>query len=88
MCWKQLTTKRKETPLISVKENESHRKAKSQKIVKKDWNPQKFRGHCQFAGRHRDAAQRICIVGKSVIQEISVLIDNGSKFDYHLIMKQ
>ena len=48
----------------------------------------KSRDHCHFTGKFRGAAHSICNLRYNVPQEISVKIHNGSKYDYHLIIKK
>ena len=49
---------------------------------------QKVRDHCHFTGKFRGAAYCICNLRYKVPQEIPVKINNGSKHDYHLIIKE
>ena len=49
---------------------------------------QKIRYHCHFAGKFRRAAHSICYLNYKVPQEIPVKIHNGSKNDYHFIIKE
>ena len=47
----------------------------------------KVRDHCHFTGEFRGAAHCICNLRYKVPHEIPVNIHNGSKYDYHLIIK-
>ena len=47
----------------------------------------KVRDHCHFAGKFRGAAHSICNLRYKVPREIPVKIHNGSKYDYHFIIK-
>ena len=49
---------------------------------------QKIRDHCHFAGKFRRAVHSICYLNYKVPQEIPVKIHNGSKNDYHFIIKE
>ena len=48
----------------------------------------KVREHCHFTGKFRGAAHSICNLHYQVHQEIPVKIHNGSKYDYHFIIKE
>ena len=48
----------------------------------------KVRDHCYFTGKFRGAAHCICNLRYKVPQEIPIKIHNGSKYDYHLIIKE
>ena len=48
----------------------------------------KVRDHCHYAERFREAAHSICNLNNKVAQEIPVKIHNGSKYDYHFIIKE
>ena len=49
---------------------------------------QKVRDHCHLTGKFRTAAHRICSLRYGVPREIPVKIHNGSKYDYHFIIKE
>ena len=58
------------------------------KIEKKKFKScQKVRDHCHYTGKFRGAAHSICNLRYKVLQEISVKIHNGSKYDYHVIIR-
>ena len=46
------------------------------------------RNHFHFIGKFRGAAQSICNLNYKVPQEILVKNHNGSKYDYHFIIKE
>ena len=48
----------------------------------------KVRDHCHYTGKFRAAAHSICNLSYKVPQEIPVKIHNGSKYDYHFIIKE
>ena len=48
----------------------------------------KVRDHCHYTGKFRGAAHSICNLNYKVPQEIPVKIRNGSKYDYHFIIKK
>ena len=48
----------------------------------------KVRDHCHFTGKFRGAAHSICNLNYKVPQEILVKFHNGSKYDYHFIIKE
>ena len=49
---------------------------------------QKVRDHCHYTGKFREAAQSVCNLRYKVPQEILVKIHNGSKYDYHFIIRE
>ena len=49
---------------------------------------QNVRDHCHYTGKFRGAAHSICNLRYKVPQEIPVKIHNGSKYDYHFIIKE
>ena len=46
------------------------------------------RDHCHFTGKFRGAAHSICNLHYKVPRKIHVKIHNGSKYDYHFIIKK
>ena len=46
------------------------------------------RHRCHFTGKYREAAHSICSLRYSVPREIPVHFHNGSKYDYHFIIKE
>ena len=48
----------------------------------------KVRDHCHFTGKFRGAAHSTCNLRYKAPQEIPVKIHNGSKYDYHFIIKE
>ena len=82
-------------PLIK-EELESHQDAKicyicGQRVLKKlskSINYQKVRDHCHYTGKYGGAAHSICNLKFNVPNEIPVFLHNGSKYDYHFIIKE
>ena len=48
----------------------------------------KVRDHCHFPEKFRGAAHSICNLNYKVPQEIPVKFHDGSKYDYHFIIKE
>ena len=48
----------------------------------------KVRDHCDYAGKYRGAAENICNSKFDVPNEIPVIFDNGSNYDYLFIKKE
>ena len=48
----------------------------------------KVRYHCHFTGKCRGAAHSICNLNYKIPKELPVKIHNGSKYDYHFIIKE
>ena len=49
---------------------------------------QKVRDYCHYTRKFRGAAHSICNLRYKVPQEIPVKVHNGSKYDYHFIIKE
>ena len=49
---------------------------------------QKVKDHCHYTGKFRGAAHSICNLRYKIQREIPVKIHNGSKYDYHFIIKE
>ena len=48
----------------------------------------KVRDHCHYTGKFRDVAHSICNLRYKAQREISVVLHNGSTYDYHLLIKE
>ena len=48
----------------------------------------KVRDHCHYTGKFRGTAHNICNLRYKIPREIPVVFHNGSKHDYHFIIKQ
>ena len=48
----------------------------------------KVRDHWNYTGKYRDAPHSICNLKFNVLNEIPVVFHNGSKYDYHFIIKE
>ena len=53
-----------------------------------DKNYRKVGDRCYFPGKYRAAAQIICNLRFNVANEIPLVFDNGSNYDYHFIIKE
>ena len=51
-------------------------------------NHRKVRDYCYYTGKYRGAAHSICNLKFNVLNEISVVFHNSSKYDYHFIIKE
>ena len=51
-------------------------------------NYKKVRDHCHYTGKYRDAAHSICNLQYKTTKKIPVIFHNGSKYDWHLIIKE
>ena len=56
-------------------------------MMKKINTRKKVRDHCDYAGKYRDAAHRICNLMYNTPRETPVIFHNGSSYDYHFIIK-
>ena len=48
----------------------------------------KARDHCHFTGKHRGAAHNISNLRYKIQKDILLVFHNGSKYDYHFIIKE
>ena len=76
-------------------EKETHREQKVCSICKKRFNTDdgnkkyhKVRYHSHFAGKYRGVFHDICSLRYRIPKETSVAFHNGSKYDYHFIIKE
>ena len=72
-----------------------HRKQKLCYICKKGFSTNddnkkyhKVIDHCNYTGKYRGAAHRICNLRYKIPKEIPVVFHNGSTYDYHFIIKE
>ena len=49
---------------------------------------QKVRDYCHYTGKCRRAAHSICILSYEISKQFPVVIDNGSTYDNHFIIKK
>ena len=54
----------------------------------KDKNHRKVKDHCHHTGYYKGAAHNICNLKHSVPKKLSIVFHNGSKYDYHFIIKE
>ena len=84
---------------LADEENKSYEKQKVCYIYKKEFNTDdndydddddnkkyhKVRDHFHYIGKFKGAAHNICNLRYKIPNEITVVFDNGSTYDYHLI---
>ena len=58
------------------------------KMIKINLNYIKVRDHCHYTGKFRGSAHSICNLRYKIQKEIPVIIHNGSRYDYHFIIKE
>ena len=51
-------------------------------------NYKKVHDHCHYTGKYRGAAHSICNLQYRTTKKISVVFHNGSKYDWHLLVKE
>ena len=49
---------------------------------------ERVRDHCHYTSEYRGAAHSICNLKYSVPKEIPIAFHNGSKYNYHFIIKE
>ena len=86
--------KKKMIPLTK-KEEKKHNKQKICYICKKEFNTDdsdkkhhKVKNHCHYTGEYRGAAHNICNLRYRIPKEIPLVFHNGSKYNYHFIIKE
>ena len=80
---------------FTKKEEKHHNKQKFCYICKKEFNTDdsdkkhhKVKDHCHHTGKYRGAAHNICSLRYRIPKEIPIVFHNGSKYDYHFIIKE
>ena len=84
---------------LTDEENKSYEKQKVWYICKKEFNNDendknafkryhKVRDHCHYTEKFRGSTHSICNLRYKTPKEISVVLHNGPKYDYHFIIKQ
>ena len=48
----------------------------------------KVRNHCHSTGKFRGAAHNICNLRYNIPNKIPIVFHNGSKYDYHFVIKK
>ena len=87
---------KKKMLLLTKEELKSHQDAKvcyicRKRILKKlskSINYRKVRDHCHYTGKYRSAVHSIYNLKFNLPNEILVVFDNGSNYDYHFIIKE
>ena len=51
-------------------------------------NYRKVYDHCHYTGKYKGAAHSICNLGYKTTKKIPIVFHNGSKYDWHLIIKE
>ena len=80
---------------LTKKEEKKHNKQKVCYICKKGFSTDdsnkkyhKVRDHCHHTGKYRGAAHDICNLRYKIPNEIPAVFHNGSRYDYHFIIKE
>ena len=92
---KIINYEKKEMIPLTKEEEKKHNKQEVCHICKKrfstDDNNKKYhkvRDHCHYTGKYRGVAHDICNLRYKIPKEIPVVFHNGSKYDYHFIIKE
>ena len=90
-----INTPQKEMIPLNDEEKHSYSKSKYYHICKKKFssdksnkNYHKVRDHDHYTGKYRGAAHSICNLQHKVPKDIPVVFHNGSKYDYHFIIRE
>ena len=85
---------KKEMISLIIEENKSYCKQNICYICNKNFSTNdddkkyyKVRDHPHYTGKYRDAANNVCNLIYKTPKEISVVFYNGSKYEYHFIIK-
>ena len=96
------TLKKQVNKLINIKQKPMDPLTEQEKILRananicficekpydNDKNNIKIRDHCHYTGKCRGPAHSACNLQYKVTKSIPVVFHNGSKYDFHLIIKQ
>ena len=85
--------KKKKKISLTMKENKSYCQPKTTHICKKQFNTDKqkyykVRDHFHYTGKYRGVAHNICSLRYKTPKEVPVIFQNGSKDDYHFLIKK
>ena len=88
--------KKKDMIPLTKEEKDNYNKENICHIFKKEFNNDttessslecKVRDHCHFTGKYRGAAHNMCNLRYKIHKNIPVIFHNGSRYDYHFIIK-
>ena len=82
--------------LLTIEQQESYENAKicyicKEKFENKHLKDKKYRKvwhHCHYTLKYRGSSHSICKLKYSVPKKTPMVFDNGSNYDYHLIIKE
>ena len=87
--------RRNEIIPLTKKDEKKHNKQEVCQICKKGFSTDdsnkkyhKVRDPCHYTEKYRGAAHDICNLRYKITKEIPVVFHNGSKYDYHFIIKE
>ena len=91
---KIINCEKKEMIPLTEEEKNWHNKQKvchiCKEILSSDYNNKKYhkaKDHCHYTARYRGAAHDICNLRYKIQKEIPTVFHNGSKYDYHFVIK-
>ena len=73
---------------LKKEEEEDYNNQKVCHICKKEFIDDKVKDHCHYTGKYRAAAHNTCNLRYKIPNNIPVIFHNGSKYDYHFIIKE
>ena len=86
---------KKEIVPLTIEKSQSYHKQKACHICKKGFSIDddnkkyhKVRDHCHYAGKNKGVAHQICNLRYKTPKEITVVLHNGSTYDYYFIIKE
>ena len=73
---------------LTKEEEEDYNNQKFCHICKKEFIDDKVRDHCHYTGKYREVAHNNCNLRYKIPKNIPVIFHNGSKYDYHFVIKE
>ena len=80
--------KRKEKIQLTIEEKNVIYVKKDLALMPGNKNYDKFRAHFHYTGKHRGATHNTFNLRYKILKEISILFHNGSRCDFHFIIKK
>ena len=73
---------------LTKDEEDSYNNEKKCHICMKDFDNDKVKDYCYFTGKYRGAAHSKCNLKHKIPKNIPIIFHNGSKYDYHFIIRE
>ena len=73
---------------LTKDEEDSYNNERKCHICMKDLDIDKVKDYCYFTGKYRGAAHSKCNLKHKIPKNITIIFHNGSKYDYHFIIRE